>query len=203
MSYRFVPEQTSFDFPPRVKDIADEFARHGFEYRLDQDNDMESWKEMGFEKRAKERPETVKKEIICVYRIRDESTDKEYMIYKVKKSAAGGDSIAVWMGKKPRFDVVPVVDGSGAVINKRITRWNMVYTIEWSLKAFDDIMKDSDKKNTRLYIADASEEYHTNWTGTSIMIKDSKKFRELSHEELIMYDENLKVENQAKLPKFK
>lgn len=202
MSYRFVPEKADIDLPPRVKEIADEFAKHGFEYKIDPDNDMESWKEMGYEKAARERPDTVKKEIICVYRIRDESSDKEYMIYKIKKSAAD-KSIAVWMGKKPRFDVVPTVDDQGNVINKRITRWNMVYTIEWSIKAFDEIMKDSDKKNTRLYIAEASEEYHTNWSGNPIMIKDVRKYKDLTHEELILYDEQIKTENQAKLVKLK
>lgn len=199
MSYSYKPEEQKIKLPPRIKEIADEFEKHGFTYRLDADVDMESWKEMGFERKAAKHPETVKKEIISIHRIRDEFNGKEYLLYKMKKYAEDAEPIELWMGKKPRFDTSNKVDDDGNVINKTIKKWNMVYTIEWNPNVFDDIVKESITKKIPMYIADASDEYHTNWTGTNIKIKDAKAFKALTHEELITLDEQLKVSNQARI----
>lgn len=198
MSYSFKPEEQKVEFSPRIQEIADEFERHGFTYRLDPDNDIEAVKEMGFERKAKKHPETVKKEILSIHRIRDEYNNKEYLLYKMKKYAEDAEPIELWMGKKPRFDVTNVLDQEGTIINKRIVRWNMEYTIEWNTSVFDEIVKESINKKIPLYIADSSDEYHTNWTGNNIKIKDPKAFRNLTHDELIILDEQVKTQNQAK-----
>lgn len=203
MSYSYIPEEQKVELPPRIKEIADEFERHGFTYKLDAMNDMESFKEMGFERKAKKHPESVKKEILAIHRIRDEFNNKEYLLYKMKKYAEDAEPIEIWMGKKPRFDTSNVIGDEGQIVNKTIKRWNMVYTIEWSPSVFDEIIKESITKKIPLYIADSSDEYHTNWTGQNIKIKDPKAFRNLTHDELILLDEQLKVSNQAKLNTIK
>ena len=199
MSYSYKPEEQKVKLPPRIQEIADEFEKHGFTYKLDADSDMESWKEMGFERKASKHPETIKKEIISIHRLRDEFNNKEYLLYKMRKYAEDAEPIEIWMGKKPRFDTSNVIDGEGNIMNKTIKKWNMVYTIEWNPKIFDDIVKESITKKIALYIADISDEYHTNWTGTNIKIKDMKAFRDLTHDELIILDEQQKVANQAKM----
>lgn len=203
MSYSYIPEEQKVEFTPRIQEIVDEFERHGFTYKLDSSNDMESVKEMNFERKAKKHPESVKKEILSVHRIRDEFNNKEYLLYKMKKYAEDAEPIEIWMGKKPRLDTTNIIGDEGQIVNKRITRWNMEYTIEWNPTTFDEIMRDSITKKVSLYIADASDEYHTNWIGTNIKIKDPKHFRNLTHDELILLDEQLKTSNQARTQKIK
>jgi hypothetical protein len=204
LAYSYIPEEQKVEFPPRIKEIADEFERHGFSFKLDPLNDMESSKEMAFERKAKKHPESVKTEVLSIHRIRDEFNNKEYLLYKIKKYAEDADPIESWMGKRPRFDTTNIIDdNTGDVVNKRITKWNMVYTIDWNEAVFDDIVKNSINKKIPFYIADSSDEYHTNWTGTNIRIKDQKAFRNLTHEELVILDEQLKVSNQARTVKLK
>jgi hypothetical protein len=197
LSYEFVPERKKIDYPPRIQAIANEYERHGFNYTGPTiDNDIESWKEMGFERRARVRPDTVYLDVIAVYRIFDEYSNKEFLIWKIKKHVRDRDdkdyNVEIWMGKRPRFDVEPVLDDDGNEVDKRITRWNMVYTQEWDKDVFQKIVDESKSKRIPLYIAYSSDEYHTTHTGQSIRIKDIDIFKNsATHEQLRKYDKKL------------
>lgn len=212
MSYRFVPEKVDIEYPPRIKEIVAEYERNGFEWKPDPDEDMETFKEYNYEIFAKRRPETVRQEIMAVYRLKDEYTNDEWMIYKIKKYANDGADrpydAEVWMGKRPRFDTRSVTDENGNVVNKVITTWNMIYTIKWDPKEFDLIMKNVNKRNVPCYIAYTSDRYKQNHSGTLIQIKDQKIFRDSSYDELVAYDRKLErdrmtKEQEAKLVKAK
>lgn len=163
---------------------------------LDMDTDMESWKEMLYEKWAKLSPEKTWMELLSVYRLKDEFSGKEYLLYKIKKHIPDNNgqdvSAEIWVGKKPRLDTRNILDNDGNIINKVISKWNMVYTQDWDIKIFEKVTKESRNKRFAMYIALTSDEYHTNWTGTPIMIKNDKIYKESSYDELISYDDELK-----------
>lgn len=212
MAYRFVPDKIDIEYPPRIKEIVAEYERHGFEWKPDPDEDMETFKEYNYEIFAKRRPDTVRQEIMSIYRLKDEETNDEWMLYKIKKYANDGADrpydAEVWMGKRPRFDTRSVTDENGNVVNKVITTWNMIYTIKWDPKKFDEVMKESKKRNIPCYIAYTSDHYKQNHSGTLIQIKDPRIFKESSYDELVAYDRKLErdrmtKEQEAKLLKAK
>jgi hypothetical protein len=198
MSYQFKPDVKTIVYPPRIQAIADEYERHGFEYTgPNPDKDMESFKEMGYEKRVKHSPDTAYTILYSMYRIFDEIAEEEYMLWKEIKFVKDRDDkdyhIEVVMGKSPRFDVTPIVDEDGNEIDKRIIKWNMVYTTKWDPKKFDELLAKSKTKRTACYIAYASPDYYTNYTGKPIRIKEIDKYRTMSFTDLMMYDKSLEM----------
>ena|GEM_PF-4754881 len=199
MAYQFVPEKKNVIYPPRIQQIADEYERHGFEYTgPNPDNDMESFREIGYERRAKIRPDTAFIEVISVYRLLDEYSEKEYMIWKEVRHVSDKEDkdyhIDVVMGKRPSFEVISTQDEEGNDVDKRISKTNMVYTVEWDIPFFEELLKKSRTKKTRLYIASTSTDYYTNYTGVPIRIKETDIFKKSSHEELVKYDRMLEKE---------
>ena len=206
MSYQFKPNVKEVIYPPRIQAIADEYVSHGFEYTGPTlDSDSESWKEIGYERRVKSRPDTAYMILYSVYRIYDEISNKQYMLWKEIKYVKDRDDkethIEVVMGKRPRFDVVPVTDEDGNEIDKRISKWNMVYTTEWDPDKLDELIKQSRTKRTAFYLAYASPDYYTNYTGTPIRIKDLDKYKKMGFNELMNYDKGLEMERKLQVAK--
>jgi hypothetical protein len=205
VSYKFIPEKIEVEYPPRIKEIVAEYERHGFEWKPDPDEDMETFKEYSFEVYAKKRPETVRTEVLSIYRLRDEYSNDEWMLWKIKKhvtASQGSKDIdydaEVWMGKKPRFDTREITDDDGHIVNKVITVWNMIYTQPWDPKKFDEILKGIQKKNIPCYIAYTSDHYWQNCSGTQIQIKDMKFYRDSTYDELINHDRELERKRMAR-----
>lgn len=205
MSYRFVPEKTEVEYPPRIKEIVAEYERHGFEWKPSPDEDMETFKEYTFEVYAKKRPETVRQEVLAIYRLKDEYSGDEWLLWKIKKyvkASQGSKDIdydcEIWMGKKPMFETKEVTDDEGNIINKVITIWKMVYTKKWDTKEFDAIIKGNNKRNIPCYISNTSEFYWQNHSGNPIMIKDMKVFKDYSYDELVAYDNKIQRERMAR-----
>lgn len=198
MSYQFKPDIKTIVYPSRIQAIADEYVRHGFEYTgPNPDEDMESFKEMGYEKRVKSRPDTAYTILYSMYRIFDEIADEEWMLWKEIKFVKDRDDkdyhIELVMGKRPRFDVTPVTDEDGNEIDKRISKWNMIYTTKWDPKKFDELVSKSKTKRTACYLAYASPDYYTNYTGKPIRIKEVDKYRSMSFTDLMAYDRGLEL----------
>jgi hypothetical protein len=206
LSYQFKPNVKEIIYPPRIQAIADEYTSHGFEYTgPNPDNDMESWKEMGYERRVKSRPDTAYMILYSVYRIFDEISGDEFMLWKEIKYVKDRDEkdyhVDIVMGKRPRFDVVPVTDEDGNEIDKRISKWNMVYTTKWNVTKLDELIKESRTKRTAFYIAYSSPDYYTNYTGTPIRIKELDKYKKMSFSELMNYDKTLEMERKMQIAK--
>jgi hypothetical protein len=206
MAYQFKPNVKEIIYPPRIQQIADEYKLHGFEYTgPNPEIDMESFKEMGYERRVRGRPDTAYTILYSVYRILDEINNEEYMLWKEIKYVKDRDEkdyhVDIVMGKRPRFDVVPITDEEGNEVDKRIGRWNMVYTTKWDPKKFEELIAKSKTKRTACYIAYTSPDYYTNYTGTPIRIKDLELYKTMTFSELIKYDKGLELEN--KLQKLK
>lgn len=198
MSYKYVPDKVESNYPARLQAIVDEYERHNLEFTFDPDADVESAKEILYERWARQKPDKTWMELLAVYRLKDEFSGEEFMIYKIKKHVPDNNeqdiAAEIWMGKRVRFDTRNVLDTDGNVINKNISRWNMVYTMKWDKKEFDRLMKESRNKRVPLYIAYTSDEYHTNFTGNSIMIRNEITFRDSSFDELLAFDERLKTD---------
>jgi hypothetical protein len=207
MAYQFKPNVKEIIYPPRIQAIADEYASHGFEYTGPTlDTDSESFKEMGYERRVKSRPDTAYMILYSVYRIFDEISGDEFMLWKEIKYVKDRDDkeihIEVVMGKRPRFDVVPVLDEEGHEIDKRISKWNMVYTTKWDQgHKLDELIKQSRTKRTAFYIAYSSPDYYTNYTGTPIRIKELDKYKKMSFSELMDYDKTLEMARKMQIAK--
>jgi hypothetical protein len=206
MAYQFKPETKTIIYPPRIQAIADEYTKHGFEYTGPSlDNDAESWKEMGYERRVKSRPDTAYTILYSVYRIFDEISGDEFMLWKEIKYVKDRDDkdyhIEVVMGKRPRFDVAPRTDEDGNEIAKDITKWNMVYTTKWDSTKLDELIKMSRTKRTAFYIAYSSPDYYTNYTGTPIRIKELDKYKKMSFNELMDYDKTLEMTRKMQIAK--
>ncbi len=207
MSYQFKPDIKEIVYPSRIQAIADEYRRHGFEYTgPNPEIDMESFKEIGYEKRVKSKPDSAYYVLYSMYRILDEISGEEFMLWKEIRHVLDRDDkdyhIEVVMGKRPRFDVIPITDDEGNEVDKRITKWNMIYTTKWDNgKTFEELFNKSRIKRTACYIAYSSQDYYTNFTGTPIRIKDLEVYKTMSFSELVKYDKGLELEN--KLQKIK
>lgn len=197
MSYRYIPEDQKANYPPRIQEIVDEYERNSLEFILDLDN-REYADELLYEKWAKQNPDKTWMEVLSIHRLRDEYNNKEYLIAKLKKYAMNnkGEEISaeVWYGKKPKFTVSDIRDDDGNIVNRTIRRWNMVYTVPWDKKEFDRLMKESRNKRVPTYVAYTSDEYHQNWSGNPIMIKNDQLFKDASFDELLGYDERIKTD---------
>jgi hypothetical protein len=206
LAYQFKPNVKEIIYPPRIQAIADEYAKHGFEYTgPNPDIDMESFKEMGYEKRVKSRPDTAYTILYSVYRIFDEISGDEFMLWKEIKYVKDRDDkdshIEIVMGKRPRFDIIPVTDEDGNEIDKRISKWNMVYTTKWDPAKLEELIKMSKTKRTAFYLAYASPDYYTNYTGTPIRIKELDKYKKMSFNDLMSYDKSLEMERKMQIAK--
>jgi uncharacterized protein (UPF0128 family) len=194
LSYKFVPEDKTANYPARIQEIADEYTRVGLEFILDFDN-MDYMKEIGYERWARQKPDKAWMEVLAVYRLKDEYEGKEYLLYKVKKHVPDNNDVDVnceiWIGKAPIYEVTAQKDDAGNVINKRVTRERMRYTQEWNKTEFMKLMKESRNKRVPLYIAYTSDDYQQNHTGTPIMIKDDKAYAEVSFDTLLGMDERI------------
>lgn len=203
MSFRYKPEKLDPEYSPRIQQIADEYERIGFEGWHPNETDVETVKEFGYLKFKKKRPDTAKQEVLSFHRLKDQyGTGKEFMIYKVRYSVMDNKDrefvAEVWMGKRPRFSTTDLKNEDDVVIDKRITKWNMVYTTEWDPKEFEKILKEYSTSRMGLYLASTTDDYWQNWSGRNIMIRDRDMFKAKSYEELLAYDANMEDENRRK-----
>jgi len=203
MAYQYVPDQTDVVYPARIQQIADEYKRHKFNYTgPDPDHDMESWKELGFEERKIVRPDSYYMNLLSLYRLHDEYSNDEWMLWKVEKWIKDNNDkkyrIEVVMGRRPELEVDEIKDeNTGKTIDKLIRGWNMVYTEKWNPTTFDNIVNESKSKRFMLQIARPSAAYWIPYTGTPILIKDAKLFRNATYDELVEHDRRLEAQQKA------
>jgi hypothetical protein len=201
MAYRYVPEKDEPEYSERIKDIIKAHEDVSMEW-IPNEKDTETLKEIAYLKFSKKSPQTAKQELLSVYREKDEFSNDEWMLWKVKYSCLDKDDrpfeAEVWLGKKPKLDTEPIKDAEGNTINKTIRRWNMVYTQPWDPKKLAEIMKEFKSNSTKFYLSSISDDYWQNFGGTSVMIKDKNLFKTESYDALMSYDEGLKTKNIQK-----
>lgn len=201
MSYKYKPEKEEPEYSERIKLIQQAYDDEGFEWTPDPEKDSETVREIAFIRYAKRNPGSATQNLLSVYRERGDD-DKEWMLWKVKYIVLDKDDrpfeAEVWLGKKPKLDTVPIKNDEGTTVNKRITKWNMVYIQPWDKKKFAEILKEFKSTKTNFYLSATSDDFFQNFGGTSIMIRDKERFMNSSYDELLVYDESLAKENQSK-----
>jgi len=197
--YRYVPEKEEPEYSERIKQIIQAHEDVGLEW-IPNDKDSETLREISFIRFSKRNPGAAKQELLAVYREKDEITGDEWMLWKVKYTCLDKDDrnfeAEVWLGKKPRLETDVQRDPeSGNIVNKTIRRWNMQYTQPWDVKVFDRLLKEYNSGRTYFYLSSTSDDFFQNFGGTSIMIKrpDLEKYRTMSYEDLVAYDELLRT----------
>lgn len=199
MSYTFKPEEQKIDYPERVAAIKKIYEDEGFDWKLDPEADIESVKETAYQKLAKERPDTAYYEVLKVMRLKDAINNKEYMIWKLRKYVASMDPIEIYYGVLPYpLHTAPLQDADGNVVNKVVRSRGMMYTQEWDVNKFNEIMKDARNPRTQeFYIAETSDVYEPYWYGKSIKISDIELFRKSSWEDLMEIERKESLKNRA------
>lgn len=199
MAYKYVPEKEEPEYSERIKLIIQAHEEVGFEWKPDFDRDSETVKEIAYLRYSKRNPQSASQELLSVYRVKDEFSNDEWMLCKVKYKVLDKDDrpfeSEVWLGKKPKLDTEPVKDAEGNTINKTVKRWGMQYIWKWDPKKLESLFKEYRNSKTAFYLSSLSEDFFQNFGGSSIMIKDRQLFKTKSYEELMMYDEELKSKN--------
>lgn len=198
MSYKYKPEKEEPEYSERIKLIQQAYEDEGFEWFPDE-KDSETLREIAYLRFSKRNPGSASQQLLSIYRERGDD-NKEWMIWKVKYVVLDKDDrpfeAEVWLGKKPKLDTVPIKDDEGNVVDKRITKWNMRYIQEWDQKVFDRILKEYNSSKTNFYLSSVSDDFFQNFGGTSVMIRDKEKYRNLSYDALISYDQELTQQQQ-------
>lgn len=201
MSYKYKPEKEEPEFSERIKLIQQAYEDEGFEWTPDE-KDSETIREIAYIRYSKRNPGSATQHLLSVYRERGDN-GKEWMLWKVKYIVLDKDDrpfeAEVWLGKKPKLDTVPIKDDEGNTINKRITKWNMVYIQPWDKKKFEQILKEYNSTKTNFYLSATSDDFFQNFGGTSIMIREKENFRDMTYDELLAYDESLAKQNKDKI----
>jgi hypothetical protein len=192
------PKPQDVTLPERVQLIVDEYRKHNLDYfsKINAEDDLQSLQEIGFEKLKAAKPETAYELIRAIYRIRDTTNDKEFIIYKSEKHVQNNNSqdmkFECYYNMAPILEVDEYKDEAGNVTNVVPRARRMNYTTEWDPKVFDAIIKRSRIKTiTNCYIADASEFYDTKFvnlqeTGRTGLIYNHQQFRDLSFNDLLI-----------------
>lgn len=196
MSY-IPPKPQDIILPERVQQIVDEWKRNDLDYypKINPEDDLESLQEIGYEKLAKEKPDTAYELIRSIYRIRDSSKNEEYIIYKAEKYVKNNNDaemkFATYYNTAQILEVTEVKE-EGNVVNVIPRAKKMRYTTKWDPKEFEKIISRSKIRTiTNCYIADASEFYDTKFvnlqeTGRTGLIYNHDEFKTRTFIELLL-----------------
>jgi hypothetical protein len=170
----FRPPQTQFELSPRLKKIVQAYQEAGLPYFKSPDDD----RDVRFNHIAKKRPDTVKKFVVWVFRVKaaptskkqSKDTPKEYIVYYQHQTAlAHNDDEVSYSGNegvwsKPLSKLAKTSDGEPERIKPAGNEW--VFEIPYTKEKLQKIIDESETEVTQFYLCHAAKTGDT-WVGNN------------------------------------
>lgn len=169
----FRPPQTQFELSPRLKKIVQAHQDANLPYFKAPDDD----REIRFNHIANKRPDTVKKFVVWVFRVKaaptskkSKETPKEYLVYYQHQTAlAHNDDEVSYSGtegawSKPLSKLAKSQDGEPERYKSTGNEW--VYEIPFTKEALKKIIDDSETEVTQFHLCHAAKSGDS-WVGNN------------------------------------
>lgn len=178
-------------YPLHVKAKLKAYENAGLQYIINNDSIMK--RSIIFELKKQMRPDTYRKRIDRIFRLRDPIAGKEFIVYDTYEKVMGDgnqpyeDNIRYGLDElieaDPTFD-----DSTGAMVDKKMTRHDNVYTIPYDKKILQNIfMSQADRDNTPdMYLADTSKSIDALYLGKLAKIENRNNFTIMPYNELML-----------------
>jgi hypothetical protein len=167
--------QTQFELSPRLKKIVQAYQEANLPYFKAPDDD----RDVRFNHIAKKRPDTVKKYVVWVFRVKaaptsnkksKETPPKEYLVYYQHQTALAHNddevsysgNVGVW--SKPLSKLAKTADGEPERYKPAGNEW--VYEIPFSKEKLKEIIDSSETEVTQFYLCHAAKS-GDNWIGNN------------------------------------
>lgn len=170
----FRPPQTQFELSPRLKKIVGAYQEANLPYFKQPDDDSD----VRFNHIAKKRPDTVKKYVVWVFRVKappsskksKDTTPKEYIVYYQHQTAlAHNDDEVSYSGiegvwSKPLSKLAKTSDGEPERYKSIGNEW--IYEIPYTKERMQKLIDESETEVNQFYLCYAAKN-GTNWIGNN------------------------------------
>lgn len=170
----FRPPQTQFELSPRLKKIVQAYQDAGLPYFKGPDDD----RDVRFNHISKKRPDTVKKFVVWIFRVKaaptsnkkTKDTPKEYLVYYQHQTAlAHNDDEVSFSGNegvwsKPLSKLSKSNEGEPEKMKPSGNEW--VFEIPFTKEKLKEIIDESETEVTQFYLCNAAKN-GDNWVGNN------------------------------------